>query len=246
MSSERSINMNNLQIFNTEVIPVYETEEGHRVVIGRELHERLQIETPYRKWFPRMCEYGFQKDADYTPDIFVHPQNKQETENHILSLDMAKHIAMMQRSEIGFTIRQKLIELEETVSDLSPELRLLIKIERQQKVQEKRIQAVDNDLQEFKKDMPILGIEESRITNAVKRKGLDCLGGKDTPAYSNKSLRGKIYADIYNQLKREFGVSSYKAIKRNQSDRAIRIISAYKMPYILMEQVVHANSQMKI
>lgn len=139
--------MNNLTVFNTDVIPVYETEDGKKVVIGRELHERLRIETPYRKWFPRMCEYGFGKGVDYTPDIFVHPQNKQETENHVMSLDMAKHIAMMQRTERGFAIRQKLIDLEDTVSDLSPELRLLINMERQQKAQEKRLAEVEANVQ---------------------------------------------------------------------------------------------------
>ena len=139
--------MNNLTVFNTDVIPVYETEDGKKVVIGRELHEKLRIETPYRKWFPRMCEYGFGEGVDYTPDIFVHPQNKQETENHVMSLDMAKHIAMMQRTERGFAIRQKLIDLEDTVSDLSPELRLLINMERQQKAQEKRLAEVEANVQ---------------------------------------------------------------------------------------------------
>lgn len=106
-----------------------------------------------------------------------------------------------------------------------------------------QINAVNNDLQEFKRDMPILGIEESRITGAVRKKGTDCLGGKDTAAYKNKSLRGKIYSDIYSQLKREFGVGSYKAIKRNQSEKAISIIKEYEMPFVLSEQVKELNSQ---
>lgn len=139
--------MNNLTVFNTEVIPVYETEEGKKVVIGRELHSKLKIETPYRKWFPRMCEYGFKKDVDYTPDIFVHPQNKQETENHIMSLDMAKHISMIQRTPEGFAIRQKLIELETHVAELSPQLQVLINLERKQKLQEKEIKQVKADIQ---------------------------------------------------------------------------------------------------
>lgn len=109
-----------------------------------------------------------------------------------------------------------------------------------------KIEAVNNDLQEFKKDMPILGIEESRITHAVKKKGVDCLGGKEAPAYGDKSLRGKVYSDIYGQLKREFGVSSYKAIKRNQSDKAVAIIENYEMPYVLFEQVTEVNKQMTI
>ena len=139
--------MENLTVFNTDVIPVYETEDGKKVVIGRELHERIGLSERYSKWFERMSGYGFVNGTDYTPYQMVHPQNKQETENHVMSLDMAKHIAMMQRSERGFAIRQKLIDLEDTVSDLSPELRLLINMERQQRAQEKRLAEIEEAVQ---------------------------------------------------------------------------------------------------
>lgn len=107
-----------------------------------------------------------------------------------------------------------------------------------------KVTAVDEDLQSFKQDMPILGIEESRITAAVKRKGVNCLKGKESEAYQDKSLRGKVYADIYGQLKREFGVATYKAIKRNQCDKAIAIIESYELPLILQEAVEDCNAQM--
>ena len=82
-------------------------------VSGRELHKALCIETPYRIWFPRMSEYGFSEGADYTPYIFVHPLNRQETTDHELTVPMAKEIAMLQRNEKGKQIRQYLIRLEE-------------------------------------------------------------------------------------------------------------------------------------
>ena len=37
---------------------------------------------------------------------------------------------------------------------------------------DEKVEAVNQDLQQFKQDMPILGIEEDRITNAVKKKGV--------------------------------------------------------------------------
>jgi hypothetical protein len=107
-----------------------------------------------------------------------------------------------------------------------------------------KVEAVDQDLQSFKKDMPLLGIEESRITAAVKRKGVHCLGGKNTEAYHDKSVRGKVYSDIYSQLKREFGVETYKAIKRNQADIAISIIEGYELPMALEEEINDMNAQM--
>jgi hypothetical protein len=107
-----------------------------------------------------------------------------------------------------------------------------------------KIITVDHDLQTFKKDMPILGIEESKITNAVRKKGVHCLGGKETPAYNDKSLRGKVYSDIYGQLKREFGVDTYKAIKRSQCESAVSIVESYELPLVLEEEVSDTNAQM--
>lgn len=109
-----------------------------------------------------------------------------------------------------------------------------------------KLDAVNQDLQTFKQDMPILGIEGDKITIAVKKKGVQCLGGKQTPAYQDKSLRGKVYSDIYSQIKREFGIATYKAIKRNQCDMAIGIIGEYKLPVVLKEQVDNCNNQMSI
>ena len=105
---------------------------------------------------------------------------------------------------------------------------------------------MDEDLQNFKQDMPILGIEESRITAAVRKKGVNCLGGKESEAYQDKSLRGKVYADIYGQLKREFGVATYKAIKRSQCESAVSVVKEYELPIILKEQIEDCNAQMFI
>jgi len=102
-----------------------------------------------------------------------------------------------------------------------------------QKETDAKIDQVANDLQDFKEDMPILGVEEGKITQVVRSTGVKCLGGKESNAYRDKSIRGKVYADIYGQLKREFGVATYKAIKRNQVDEAVGVVKNYKLPLAL-------------
>ena len=111
---------------------------------------------------------------------------------------------------------------------------------------EHKIDSVDKDLQEFKREMPLLAIECQQITEAKNRKVVPLLGGKDANAYKNASLRGKVYRDLEGQLRREFGVSSYKAIHRNQTDKALEIISEYELPLCLEEQISDENAQMTI
>lgn len=135
---------NNLTIFNSDVIPVYTTDTGEKVVLGRELHEKLEISERYSKWFERMAGYGFEEAVDYTPYQTVHPQNLQEIDDHILTLEMAKHIAMIQRTPQGKSIRDKLIALETNISNLSPQLQLLIRIETEQNRQAAAMKAMDS------------------------------------------------------------------------------------------------------
>lgn len=108
------------------------------------------------------------------------------------------------------------------------------------------IDSVKRALNDFKQDMPVLGIEEDRITNAVKSKGAELLGGKKSNAYNDKSLRGKLYSDIYRELKRQFGVSTYKAIKRSQCEAALSVVAAYTPPMVLAEQISNLNAQMSM
>lgn len=106
-----------------------------------------------------------------------------------------------------------------------------------------KIDAVNNDLQEFKRDMPLLALECQKITKAKNQKVVPMLGGKDAPAYKDNSLRQLVYSDIDAQLRREFGVNTYKAIKRNQCDVAIKIINEYELPMYLKDRIDNENAQ---
>ena len=111
--------MQDLKVFNKEIIPVYTTDTGEKVVVGRELHERLGIGKKYADWFKDMCGYGFEEGESYFPFSGNRSDGKpgKGRTEHLMKFDMAKHIAMIQRSEIGKAIRQKLIDLEKSVSE---------------------------------------------------------------------------------------------------------------------------------
>lgn len=109
-----------------------------------------------------------------------------------------------------------------------------------------KVDRLDQKIDRLEADLPILGIEIDKITCAVKKKGVECLGGKGSEAYADRSLRGKVYSDIYSELKRQFGVTTYKAIKRSQCSDAVEIIGQYKLPYILATQIQVENAQVNL
>lgn len=143
--------MNELTIFSSDVIPVYTTSTGEKVVIGRELHEKLNIGKDYSTWFKDMCGYGFADGVEFSPiSGKTSEQGGRPRIDHILKLDMAKHIAMIQRTPQGKAIRDKLIQLETNVSELSPELRLLINMEIKQRQQEKALEQTNKRIDEIR------------------------------------------------------------------------------------------------
>lgn len=148
-------------------------------VLGRDLHNFLEVETPYRVWFPRMCEYGFVDGIDYTPYIFVHPQNNQKTKDHQLTIEMAKELCMLQRTGKGKQARQYFINLEKAWN--TPEMVMA----RALKMSQQKIESMQSEL--FQKD---------QIIGELKPKA----------DYTDKILQSKDLVTI-TQIAKDYGMS---------------------------------------
>lgn len=108
-----------------ELITITTNEVGEPTVLGRELHEFLGVKTLYKDWFPRMVEYGFTEGKDFNPlknEQVRFEGNREvarELTDHLLTIDMAKEICMIQRTEVGKQARQYFIQVEKDYN--SPE-----------------------------------------------------------------------------------------------------------------------------
>lgn len=100
---------------------------------------------------------------------------------------------------------------------------------------------VDEDLQSFKKDIPLFPVECDDIQKEVRSIGTKILGGHGSPAYKDNSLRGRVYADIGHEIKHKFSVHQYKAIKRKYIDEVKTILSCYTCPVELKEEIEKIN-----
>lgn len=95
--------MNNL-------INITTNEQGSQVVSARELHEFLEVNSNFTEWMGRMIGYGFEEDVDYV--TFSEKRNRQTLKQYAITLDMAKELSMIQRSEKGKQARKYFIESE--------------------------------------------------------------------------------------------------------------------------------------
>ena len=105
-----------------ELIKVEMNENLEPIISGRELHKKLGVETPFKKWIDRMLDYGFTENVDFTTvgqKCPIANGGFQERTEYLLKLDTAKEICMLQRNEIGKQFRKYFIQVEKEFN--SPE-----------------------------------------------------------------------------------------------------------------------------
>lgn len=185
---------------------------------------------------------------------YQHPQNKQYYKEFLLTRDGFSFTAMSFTGEKAAQWKLKYIEafnkMEEKIKNINPyagmskELQAIFAIDKKQQQIEQDVKTVTEDLKDFKNNAPLFSIECETLQKALRGKVIKEMGGKNALAYKDKSIRTKMYIDAQNQLKREFDVSSYKAIKRCQLDDALKVIEAYKPPTVYKEVIDAVNRQM--
>lgn len=109
-----------------------------------------------------------------------------------------------------------------------------------------KVNSLEERFNDFEQSLPLLPEDAEDVSKEVKKRVVEVLGGKDSNAYHDRSLSQKVFMDAYRNLKGNFDVSSYKAIKRNRKDIAVQIAREYRPPLYLAEQIRDKNNQMSL
>lgn len=114
--------MNTHIVPSSQLIPIIE-HEGKTAVNLRDLHQFLEVSTEFRHWAPRMFDYGFVEGQDYVEVSLVKNDRQsrggQNRKDYAVTLDMAKEVSMIQRTDKGKQARQYFIEVEKRGTNLS-------------------------------------------------------------------------------------------------------------------------------
>lgn len=107
------------RIVANELIPVYETDRGERVVDGRELHTFLEVGRDFSTWMrERIEKYEFVEGKDFSPVLGKTPNGGRPRTEYVLQLNMAKELGMIEDNEQGRRIRKYFIAIEERAKDV--------------------------------------------------------------------------------------------------------------------------------
>lgn len=109
---------------------------------------------------------------------------------------------------------------------------------------EQEVSNIKDVVGELKDNAPLYSCDIDEIQQHVKRRVVNILGGKQSEAYRDNSIRNKTFSDIWTQLKREYGcVSTYKSIKRKYVADVHEFIDCYVVPKYLDELIQDTNAQ---
>lgn len=226
--------MNELKVIENELVPVYETSTGEKVVYGSELHEVLGVKSRYREWIDRrLLDIDAVENEDFQAAEFSAPSG-QTKKDHIIKLDAAKEMAMLERNEKGKQVRRYFIQVEKkykaaslATQELSPQLQVMINLEIEQKRQAEKIEHVEERIESIREVVAIDTTSWRDDTGRILRKiGMEC---GDSKSYQD------VRAESYQLLEKRMGVNVKQRLtnkRRRMADEGVCKSRRDKLNYL--------------
>lgn len=184
-----------------ELIKTITRDDGTIAVSGHELHDFLEVDTRFNDWFQRMAEYGFTEGQDFYSFLSKTPSGGRPSTDYVMTLDMAKEVAMIQRTDRGKQARQYFIEIDKQahhdMTGLSPATRAAVAATQALAAQERRLNRVDAKVNAISDIVSISTMDWRRATREIITK-IAHMRGDDYQATRN---------DIYKDVEQRGGYS---------------------------------------
>lgn len=215
-----------------ELFNLKENQDGTVAVSGRELHKGLEIETQYTKWIERMIDYGFEEKTDYiaiSQKRLTAQGNETTFTDHIMTLDMGKEIAMIQRSDSGKNIRRYFIEIEKSYRQQKPlstadQIKLIAQGNSELN---ERIDTVEDEITDIRENTKLDAGEYGAIAKAVSNKVAQIRYSMEIDK-DNKKANKELFQDINTEIKRVAGVSTRSQLKQKDFENVMELIRLWQ------------------
>lgn len=229
-----------------QLINITQNENNESVVSGRELHEFLEVKTPYHIWFERMTEYGFTENVDFIG--FEQKSSKlggRPSVDHALKIDMAKEISMIQRTAKGKEARQYFIQVEK---EYKQQQQAPLTLDQQIAAIATGYGSVKEELVEVKDQVADLtnrfGLPSNKakvLQKKVATKVYMFTGGKASNAH--KKIGSKVFREFYKDLNNRFDVVKYSDIPLSRYEEALEYLEMWQPAFNTTLEIRSLNSQ---
>ncbi|WP_285122303.1 antA/AntB antirepressor family protein [Lactococcus petauri] len=212
-----------------QLINITQNENNDSVVSGRELHDFLEVKTPYHIWFERMTEYGFTENVDFIG--FEQKSSKlggRPSQDHALKLEMAKEISMIQRTAKGKEARQYFIQVEKAfkqqpqIPTTQRELAQLALAANEETAQ--RMDVVESKLHDLEENKLITTEDKGTIDSYVRKKVSTICRDQ----HLDSEARSLLFQDLGSSIKKLFNVPNRGRIKDKDFLQVLDFVSTWE------------------
>lgn len=225
--------MDNLTVIDNELVPVYLTDSGTKIVDGRELHAVLQSKQDFSTWVKRRlneCDAKENKDYELNHNFVEQVSGTKHRIDYTILLDTAKEMAMLERNAKGKQVRRYFIKVDEKYKEeKSAPLTLQQQIQTIAKGTDElyqRVDVVEERIKGLEDTMNIDHGQQRKLANAVNRTVITVLGGKESNAY--KAIGRKVFCECNGNLKDYFNVNSRDDVPRKRYEEALKYAEKWK------------------
>lgn len=196
--------MNNLKVIADEILPVYETSTGEKVVDARELHEKLLSKQEFANWIKRRIEnYGFVENEDFFSfdTVIKRDTGATKRKDYIFTIDTGKEIAMVENNEMGRAIRKYFIEVEKKLKQPKTQIEMLAMMAQQMVEQEKTNTLRDQKINALEGSFQTLTIGLTAVPDSTK-----VVDTVNEYARYTRIGHNEVYNGIYKIMKAQHGI----------------------------------------
>lgn len=209
--------MQELKVIENELVPVYETSTGEKVVFGTELHSVLEIGRDYSTWVKGRlaeCDAIGKEDFDSFPLNGGKPTGGRPKLEYIIKLDTAKEMAMLERNDKGKQVRRYFIQVEKKYK--AGENQKQIKSDKPKRIP---LSSVNMMVKNIKESLKEASVEPIYIAAEIKRLYTDAGYPVNAPLLTDKETMPKLYD--CTEMAKELGIYSTSGNPHNQAVSAI-------------------------
>lgn len=207
------------------LIKTFTYEDGTLAVDGRDLHDFLEVGKDFTSWFKDMINYGFEQGKDFTP-FSVKSTGGRPRSGYALTLDMAKELSMIQRTEKGKQARQYFISMEKQSIKIPTTARELARLALQANEEtNQRLDSVEGDVKNLKENQVIASPEYGALGRRVSQRVSEVAHsyGKIT-----QHQRGELFKDINGGVKKIAGVSARSMLRKKDYQMVMDFINDWE------------------
>ncbi|MCP8851781.1 ORF6C domain-containing protein [Latilactobacillus sakei] len=215
-----------------ELIQTFQNNDGQTVVSGRDLHRFLKVGKDFSTWFKDMVAYGFTEGRDFSPISGKSSGGRPRIE-YAMTIDMAKEVSMIQRTEVGKMARQYFIDMEKQAKALpmSMEDMMINQLQEQKKIK--------SDVNMLKDNMRITSANQFTLQSYGRKQVVSILGGKKSAAYQHFSA--KAFSQLWRDFKQAFSIPRYSDLPQAKFDDGLEFIENWLPDTELRMSIQHLN-----